>query len=59
MANVKPPVEAVTVTVKGQTLKIVSIKGDTGKVVVTLLGGQEVTYRPPSADLIRAAFKKK
>lgn len=52
--------KVVILTVKGQTLKIVRIaNGDSGKVTVTLVGGQEITYRPPAADLIRAAFKPK
>lgn len=47
------------VVIEGQTLKIESVaNGDSGKVTVTLVGGQQVTYRPPAADLIRDAFKE-
>ena len=53
-----PPVGTTTVVVEGQTLRIFRIvNGDSGKVTVTLAGGQEITYRPPAADLIRDAFK--
>lgn len=59
--KVTPPVlpGTVTVTIEGQVLKILGIaNGDSGKVTVTLVSGQKITYRNPAADLIRAAFNK-
>ena len=48
----------ITVNVKGQTLKIVRTidGGGSGKLIVTVEGGQEIVYRPPAADVIRKAL---
>lgn len=46
------------IKVKGQKLKVESIiEAGSGKVTAVLEGGQQITYRPPAADLIRDAFK--
>lgn len=50
----------VTVVVEGQTLKVERIiEGDSGKVTVVLVSGQQIVYRPPAANVIRDALKPK